>query len=68
MAKDDKKKAPAAKTVRKSKKDAYGVGKDGKLERKKKHCPKCGPGVFLANHEDRVACGRCGYTEFGKKK
>jgi small subunit ribosomal protein S27Ae len=68
MAKDDKKKAPAAKTVRKSKKDAYGVGKDGKLERKKKHCPKCGPGVFLANHEDRVACGRCGYTEFSKKK
>ena len=68
MAKDDKKKAPAAKTVRKSKKDAYGVGKDGKLERKKKHCPKCGPGVFLANHEDRVACGKCGYTEFSKKK
>jgi ubiquitin-small subunit ribosomal protein S27Ae len=68
MAKDDKKKAPAAKTVRKSKKDAYGVGKDGKLERKKKYCPKCGPGVFLANHEDRVSCGRCGYTEFSKKK
>jgi ubiquitin-small subunit ribosomal protein S27Ae len=69
MAKDDKKaKAPAVKTIRKSKKDAYGVGKDGKLERKKKHCPKCGPGVFLANHENRTACGRCGYTEFSKKK
>jgi small subunit ribosomal protein S27Ae len=30
-------------------------------------CPKCGPGVFLAVHENRVSCGRCGYTEFGKK-
>jgi small subunit ribosomal protein S27Ae len=68
MAKDDKKGAPKAKVVRKSKKDAYAVGKDGKLERKKKHCPKCGPGVFLAAHEDRSACGKCGYTEFAKKK
>ncbi|QLH74117.1 MAG: 30S ribosomal protein S27ae [Methanomassiliicoccales archaeon] len=67
MAKDDKK-APKAKTVRIAKKDAYAVGKDGKIERKKKHCPKCGPGVFLATHEDRVSCGRCGYTEFAKKK
>jgi len=68
MAKDDKKGAAKAKTVRVSKKDAYAVNKEGKIERKKKSCPKCGPGVFLANHEDRLACGRCGYTEFGKKK
>jgi ubiquitin-small subunit ribosomal protein S27Ae len=68
MAKDEKKGAPKAKTIRVSKKDAYSVSKDGKIERKKKHCPKCGPGVFLANHEDRLACGRCGYTEFNKKK
>ena len=27
-------------------------------------CPKCGPGVFMATHKDRVACGCCGYTEF----
>lgn len=67
MAKDDKKGAKA-KTVRKSKKDAYAVGKDGKLERKKRNCPKCGPGVFLATHADRTSCGRCGYTEFSKKK
>ncbi len=36
--------------------------KDGKLERKKKTCPKCGPGVFMAEHKDRWHCGRCGYT------
>ena len=26
-------------------------------------CPKCGPGVFLAEHQDRRSCGKCGYTE-----
>jgi len=29
----------------------------------KKTCPKCGPGVFLAIHKDRVHCGKCSYTE-----
>jgi len=38
-----------------------------KLERKNKSCPKCGSGVFLAQHKDRVACGNCHYTEFLKK-
>jgi small subunit ribosomal protein S27Ae len=33
------------------------------LKRKNKFCPKCGPGVFMAEHKDRVACGRCGYME-----
>lgn len=32
----------------------------------KRFCPRCGPGVILAEHKDRVACGRCGYTEFKK--
>ena len=31
-------------------------------------CPKCGPGVFMATHGDRVACGHCGYTEFTNKQ
>tara|TARA_Y100000310_G_C20468918_1_gene709022 strand:- start:455 stop:643 length:189 start_codon:yes stop_codon:yes gene_type:complete len=29
----------------------------------KRSCPKCGPGVFLAIHKDRVHCGKCSYTE-----
>ena len=61
------KKEKGPKTSRKSKKDSYAVNKEGKLERKKKHCPKCGPGVFLGEHENRLACGKCGYTEFRKK-
>jgi len=27
-------------------------------------CTRCGEGVFMAGHGDRMACGRCGYTEF----
>ncbi|MHB8587143.1 MAG: 30S ribosomal protein S27ae [Thermoplasmatota archaeon] len=37
-----------------------------KLVRARKTCPKCGPGVFLAQHKDRQSCGACGYTEFAK--
>jgi len=40
--------------------------KDGKLARDRRFCPKCGNGVFLAEHKDRASCGKCGYTEFKK--
>lgn len=33
------------------------------LTRTHKSCPKCGPGVFLAEHANRRSCGRCGYSE-----
>jgi len=46
-----------------SKKDAYEI-KDGKINRKKQSCPKCGEGVFLAEHKDRFHCGKCGYTRW----
>lgn len=29
-----------------------------------KTCPRCGPGIFLANHKGRLYCGKCKYTEF----
>jgi len=31
-------------------------------------CPRCGPGVTLAQHKDRVTCGKCKYSEFIVKK
>ena len=37
---------------------------EGKIIRKRKFCPRCGPGVFLAEHKDRYSCGKCGYTEY----
>ena len=27
------------------------------------HCPRCGPGYYLADHADRRHCGACGYAE-----
>jgi len=33
---------------------------------KAKFCPKCGAGVFMAEHKDRFTCGKCKYTEFKK--
>lgn len=35
-----------------------------RITRIRKHCPKCGPAVFLAEHKDRFGCGKCGYTEY----
>ena len=49
-----------------AKKDYYKVSGDT-VERTGEFCPKCGDGVFLAQHKDRKACGKCGYTEFIKK-
>ncbi|HDS58839.1 MAG TPA: 30S ribosomal protein S27ae [Thermoplasmatales archaeon] len=40
--------------------EAQGTG----LVRTRKTCPKCGDGVFMADHKDRLSCGQCGYTEF----
>lgn len=31
--------------------------------KRKKSCPKCGAGIFLAEHKDRRSCGHCGYME-----
>ena len=64
MAKKEGKKTPT-KTKRVKKSDYYAVN-DGKLERKKKSCLKCGNGVFMGDHKDRYACGKCGFTVFKK--
>ena len=65
MAEKDAKAKPAAKKEGKGRqrKGSFYRINDGKLTRKKT-CPKCGPGVFMAEHAKRSHCGRCGYTEF----
>ncbi len=40
----------------------------GDLIKKTKSCPRCGAGIFLAVHKDRLYCGNCHYTEFTDKK
>jgi len=46
-------------------KDYYKVQGDS-VTRIKQFCPRCGPGTFLADHKNRLSCGKCGYTEFKK--
>ncbi len=40
---------------------------EGKVVRKGKACPRCGMGTFLAEADNRVYCGKCGYAEIKKK-
>ena len=39
----------------------------GQLKRGKKPCPRCGAGVYMAEHKDRYYCGTCHFTEWKKK-
>lgn len=39
----------------------------GENVEKRKNCPRCGPGVFLASGQGRSHCGKCHYTEFLEK-
>lgn len=48
-------------------KASYYEAKGTGISRKKRFCPKCGSGVFMADHKDRSACGTCGYTEWKAK-
>lgn len=51
---------------RSKKYELYEVEDEG-IKRLNKACPRCGPGIFMANHGKRLACGKCGYTEFKKQ-
>jgi small subunit ribosomal protein S27Ae len=39
-----------------------------KVTRNRRNCPRCGKGVFMAQHRDRHTCGKCGFTEFMHKE
>ena len=41
---------------------------DAKVTRLRKECPRCGKGTFLAEHSDRLSCGKCGYADFKQSK
>ena len=42
--------------------------KSGAVARLRKECPRCGRGVYLGEHKDRLTCGKCGYTSYKKAK
>jgi len=47
----------------------YKIEED-KIKRLLPTCERCGPGYFMAEHEDRYSCGHCGFTRYkpGKAK
>ena len=42
----------------------YKVDDNGKINRLRRECPaeECGAGIFMAAHNDRQYCGKCGLT------
>jgi small subunit ribosomal protein S27Ae len=55
-----KKKAKQKPTSQKWKK--YKI--EGGSVKREKTCPRCGPGVFLMETNNRIYCGKCHWTEF----
>jgi ubiquitin-small subunit ribosomal protein S27Ae len=63
--KPEKKEKPKAPKRRIQVYKLYKVEGD-KLTRQRKECPRCGRGYFMAQHEDRLTCGHCGFTTYTK--
>jgi small subunit ribosomal protein S27Ae len=73
MAKKEKKTRKKGKNVRKGRKheslrvSKYYEIRGDSLGRSRNFCPRCGPGVWLSRHKERLYCGKCGYTSLGRK-
>lgn len=53
----------------KTKKPSKTPSKKWTLVGSKKHCPKCGKGVYMGEYKnpDRYHCGKCSYSELKNK-
>ncbi|PIU21576.1 MAG: 30S ribosomal protein S27ae [Candidatus Diapherotrites archaeon CG08_land_8_20_14_0_20_34_12] len=56
----------AEKKEKKNSKSSYYKVEADSVKRTRKNCPKCGAGIFMAEHKDRHSCGTCSYTEIKK--
>lgn len=59
----------APKAEKKPKKEEKGMSAMYKIEgdkvaRLRPTCERCGPGYFMADHQDRFTCGHCGFTRY----
>ena len=63
-----KSKGKKPKIARRTNKGPMWTLEGSKVIRNRTHCPKCGPGVHMAEHYDRLHCGKCGYTKFKRAK
>ena len=61
--------APKPEKKAEKKKEAKGTHTLYKIEgdkvtRLRPTCERCGPGYFMAKHQDRYTCGHCGFTRY----
>jgi small subunit ribosomal protein S27Ae len=68
-AKPQKVEKAAAPKQEKKKKEEKGIHAMYKIEgdkvtRVRPTCERCGPGYFMADHNDRYTCGHCGFTRY----
>jgi len=64
--KPEKKEKPKAPKRRIQVHKLYSLEGD-KLTKLRKECPRCGRGYFMAEHDNRLTCGNCGYTTYMNK-
>ena len=57
------KSGPARKKVNPQIWKFYSIDGDS-VSKSKRDCPRCGKGVFMAEHSNRITCGKCNYTTF----
>ena len=57
---------PEKKAEKKEEKGVHALYKiEGeKVTRLRPTCERCGPGYFMAKHQDRYTCGHCGFTRY----
>jgi small subunit ribosomal protein S27Ae len=58
--------APKAEKKKKEEKGIHALYKveGDKVMRLRPTCERCGPGYFMADHQDRFTCGHCGFTRY----
>ena len=67
--KEEQKPQKVAPKAEKKKKEENGIHALYKIEgenvtRLRPTCERCGPGYFMAKHQDRYTCGHCGFTRY----
>ena len=58
--------APKSEKGKKERRGIHSLYKieDDKIERLRPTCERCGPGYFMASHNDRYTCGHCGFARY----
>lgn len=62
----EKSAAPKAAAKKKEEKGVHALYKleGDKVARLRPLCERCGPGYFMADHNDRYTCGHCSFTRY----